>query len=186
MPWIFSYADLGPANITSVLPSAPFVALPATLENHRILFKGKSRKWGGGLATAERKKGAVTYGSVYLVPESEVKLIDRYYKVYEKVAMKVSVAATGDQFKAYTYVLKKGDETAPSDEYCKALAKHLKFFWGQGGKKLNLADFGITTTPAPPKAKPKAKEAAKPTKAKPKQEKQIRKPVRRKAKAKTE
>jgi hypothetical protein len=147
MPWIFSYADLGPTTITNVLPNAPFCALPATLENHKVLFRGKSRKWGGGLATAERKKGRTAYGSIYLVSESELKLIDRHYKMYERSPAKINVAATGDVFKAFTYLLKSGEEASPSEEYCKAIGKHLKFFWGQSGKKLNLSDFGISVTP---------------------------------------
>jgi len=150
MPWIFCYAELGPQALEKMLPSAPFCALPATAEGYQVVFKGKNRAWGGGVATLEKKRGQVVYGSVYLVPEAEVKHFDKYHKTYDKVGIKVNVAATGDEFKVITYVIKQGETSAPSGEYSKEILKHLKFFWGQGKKGLSLADFGIAAEEAAP------------------------------------
>jgi len=181
MPWIFSYAEFGPGIVEKTLSKAPLVSLPASLENHRIVFKGKSRKWGGGVAEIERKKGKVVYGSALLVTPEEVKLIDRYYQLYERKPVQIYVDATRDKFKAHTYYLKrKADYSQPSDDYCKAIVKHLRFFWG--GKKIE--EYGISTELPPAKKKTTAKTKQVEKSAKPK-EKVSRKPVRRKKREKS-
>jgi len=132
MPWVFIYSDLGPAALGAVLPQAPFVSLPASLPKYKISFKGKSRKWGGSLATLEKKSKAWVYGSIHLLPPEEIKKIDKYYSYFEKIQIPIFIDATQDKVKAQTYII-KGDAPygAPSDEYIKAMLKHLKFFWGQ-------------------------------------------------------
>jgi len=184
MPWIFSYAEFGPGIVEKTLSKAPLVSLPASLENHTVVFKGKSRKWGGGVADIERKKGKIVYGSILLVTPEEVKLVDRYYQLYERKLMPIYLDATRDKFKAQAYVLKKeADYSAPSDDYCKSIVKHLRFFWG--GK--TLEDYGISKEPAEKKRsnpKPKQDEKVVKTKAKTK-EKINRKPVRRKKREKS-
>lgn len=178
MPWMFSYAEFGPGIVEKTLSKAPLVSLPASLENHRVVFKGKSRKWGGGVAEIERKKGKIVYGSAILITPEEIKLIDRYYQLYERKQIQIYVDATRDKFKAHTYFLKKtGDYSQPSDEYCKALIKHLRFFWG--GKKLE--DYSIVREPGPPKKASTKKTTAK----KPVKETASRKPARRKKREKS-
>jgi len=178
MPWIFSYAEFGPGIVEKTLSKAPLVSLPASIENHRVVFKGKSRKWGGGVANIERKKGKLVYGSALLITADEVKLIDRYYQLYERKPFTIYIDATRDKFKGHVYLLKKdGDYTVPSNEYSKAVVKHLRFFWG--GK--NLEDYGISTEIPATKKKSTSSPAAS-SKAKPKPS---RKPTRRKKREKT-
>jgi len=160
MPWVFIYSDLGPAALGSVLPQAPFVSLPASLPKYKISFKGKSRKWGGAVATLERKSKAWVYGSIHLLPPAEIKKIDKYYSYFEKIQVPIFIDATQDKVKAQTYIM-KGDIPYgdPSDEYVKAMLKHLKFFWGQeGAGKPKLETFGISTEPPPLKKTRKTKE----------------------------
>jgi len=146
MPWIFSYSDLGPQILGKVLNRAPFCALPATLSGYKVVFKGRSRKWGGALATLDRSSKSFVYGSILLLPQDELKLIDRYYQSFERIQLSVFIDATQDKVKAYAYIKKANDYGSPSQEYTSAITKHLKFFWGQGGgRSPSLEDFGIST-----------------------------------------
>jgi hypothetical protein len=145
MPWVFSYSDLGPQILEKVLNRAPFCALPATLPRYKVVFKGRSRKWGGALATLEKSSKSFVYGSALLLPVEELKLIDRYYQSFEQVQVPIFIDATQDKVKAYAYVKKANDYGVPSQDYITAITKHLKFFWGQGGgRSPSLEDFGIS------------------------------------------
>ena len=163
MPWIFSYCDFGPDEIKGVLPCAPFCSLAATLDGHTISFKGKSRKWGGALATVDKKRGRKVYGSAHLIPVSEVSLIDKYYKAYDKKLLPISISATGDTYKAYVYFLAKDAPFAkPSDDYTKVMLRHLRFFWSQPGQKPSFNEFGISIEPPEVKKEIKYKIIEKP------------------------
>ena len=144
MPWVFIYSDLGPQALTTTLSGAPFVSLPASLPKYKIAFKGKSRKWGGAVATLEKKSKAWVYGSIHLLPPDDIKKIDKYYSYFEKITVPIFIDATQDKVKAQTYIIKDAPYGNPSEEYVKALLKHLKFFWGQqGAGKPKLETFGI-------------------------------------------
>lgn len=146
MPWVFIYSDLGPQALTTTLSGAPFVSLPASLPKYQIAFKGKSRKWGGAVATLEKKSKAWVYGSIHLLSPDDIKKLDKYYSYFEKITVPIFIDATQDKVKAQTYIIKDAPYGVPSDEYIKALLKHLKFFWGQeGAGKPKLETFGITT-----------------------------------------
>ncbi len=161
MPWVFIYSDLGPAALGSVLPQAPFVSLPASLPKYKISFKGKSRKWGGAVATLEKKNKAWVYGSIHLLPPAEITKIDKYYSYFEKIQVPIFIDATQDKVKAHTYIIKEdAPYGTPSDEYIKAMLKHLKFFWGQAGSgKSKLETFGISASIPEPKKTRKTKKA---------------------------
>jgi len=163
MPWIFSYADLGPQEVEALLKKAPFCALPASAENYQVVFKGKSRKWGGGIATIDKKKSSVVYGSALLVSVDEVKLFDRHFGSYVRTPITITLAATKDQTKAYTYTIEKdAPQNSPSADYSKIITKHLKFFWGGENKNPSLQDFGISAEPAPTIKQPVNKNVAPP------------------------
>jgi len=150
MPWIFNYAELGPQNIESLLNHAPFVSLPASTPNSKMVFKGKSRKWTGSLATLEKSKGNWVYGSALLLPEDELPIFDKYHQNYNRINLPILIDATKDKVQAISYILDPNSPVGqPSEDYIKEILKHLKFFWGQGDSKtLSLENFGITTTPA--------------------------------------
>ena len=147
MPWVFIYSDFGPQIIKKALSRAPFCSLPASLVGFKVTFRGKSRKWGGAVATLEKARGNFVYGSILLLPPDDIKVVDRYHNLYEKITVPVFIDATQDKVKAQTYVLKASSKYGePSDEYVSAMLKHLKFFWGQsGGRSVSLTDFGIST-----------------------------------------
>lgn len=146
MPWIYNYAELGPQQIEDLLGFAPFCSLAASSPNSKITFKGKSRKWASPVASLERCKGSWTYGSVHLIPIDEVSIFDKYHQNYIKIEVPLLIEATKDKIKAITYVMDKDAPPGPpSDDYAKAVLKHLKFFWNQGGDtNLSLENFGIT------------------------------------------
>lgn len=157
MPWVFTYSDLSPQLLETILERAPFCSLPASLPNYKISFRGRSRKWGGALATLDKGRKSWVYGSALLLPPEDIRLIDKYHHGYETKEVTVFLDATKDKIKAKTYMLKSSIPFGqPSEEYIKAILKHLKFFWGQTGSgKISLENFGITiaTTDEPEKAK---------------------------------
>ena len=80
------------------------------------------------------------------MPPADIKLLDRAYQSYERKQIPIFIDATQDKVKASVYVITKNAPYAePSQDYVKNIIKHLKFFWGQDGKKsMGLEDFGIT------------------------------------------
>ncbi len=159
MPWIFTYSDLGPQVIETLLEQAPFCSLPATLPNHKVVFKGRSRKWGGAIATLEKARKSWVYGSALLLPPEEIRLIDKYYSAYEEKEFTIFLDATKDKVKAKTYILKSSlPYGQPSEDYIKTILKHLKFFWGQTGSgKVSLTQFNIDAELPPEKLKKKSR-----------------------------
>lgn len=148
MPWFFSYSDLGPQEVTALLDKAPLCLLPASLTGFRVSFRGKSRKWGGAIASLERSRKNIVYGSALLLPPEDLEVIQNYYKGMAARLVPIFVDASQDKIKAITFVSAETEPPGlPSDDYVKAIVKHLKFFWGQsGGKKPTLEDFGIDLT----------------------------------------
>jgi len=146
MPWFFSYSEFGPDLIHRLLQKAPFCSLPATVANHYVTFRGKSRKYGGGYSTMEPKKGTRVFGAAHLVTTEELNQISRYYRDHYTIkTVPIILGVTQDKFSATTFIYNKEDEiAAPSDDLSKEIIKNLKFFWGQGdGKTPTLEDFGI-------------------------------------------
>ena len=153
MPWIFTYSDLGPQVIEGLFERAPFCSLPASLPNYKVAFKGRSRKWGGALATLDKARKSWVYGSALLLPPEEMRIIDKYYGAYEGKEVTIFLDATKDKVKAKTYFLKTAlPYGQPSEDYIKAIMKHLKFFWGQTGSgKMTLENFNIALETPPEK-----------------------------------
>lgn len=149
MPWVFSYSDLAPNIVEGLLERAPFCSLPASLPNFKISFKGRSRKWGGALATLEKSRKSWVYGSALFVTPEELQILDKYYSAFGSKELNILIEATKDKVKAHTYILNPSlPYGEPSEEYIKAILKHLKFFWGQPGTgKMTLEKFGISLDP---------------------------------------
>lgn len=167
MPWIFNYGELGPQQIVSVLGKAPFCTLPASLPGYKVVFKGKSRKWGGATATLEKSRKSFVYGTALLVSPDDIKAFDRYHRDHQKTVIPIFIDATQDKVKAEVYILPSEKAYGePGQDYIKAMIKHLKFFWGQGQKNLKLGDFGVSTEISQPKKTKKAVEPE-PAQAKP-------------------
>jgi len=145
MPWIFNYAELGPPQLTEVLGKSPFCMLPASLANYSLTFKGRSRKWGGGIATLDKTRGGYVYGSAALVGTDDLAVLDRYFRNFDRKAVPMFLDATQEKVKAVIYFSKASKYGKPSDDYLKEVLKHLKFFWGQGRRNLSLNDFGVAT-----------------------------------------
>ena len=162
MPWIFNYAELGPPQLTEVLGKSPFCMLPASLANYSLSFKGRSRKWGGGVASLDKTRGGYVYGSAALVGTDDLTLLDRYFRNFERKAVPMFLDATQEKIKAIVYFSKASKYGKPSEDYLKEVLKHLKFFWGQGKRNLSLNDFGVTSENLAKTEKPEKPKKSKP------------------------
>lgn len=98
-------------------------ALPrgtATLPNHRLIFAGWSRKWGGGVASIRPHRGDKVLGAIYEISDRCLRILDRYEDcpgTYERLNVTV-FTDLGDPFAAVTYILaKQSEESRPSRDY---------------------------------------------------------------------
>lgn len=145
MPWIFSYGELTEKRLQTSFKFTPLIALPATLDNYQVVFRGKSRKWGGALASVDKKRKSVVYGTALLVPMDDVKYYDKYYQKYEKDVVTIYIDATEDKAKAFIYKIPSiVPYGVPGEDYLKEIKKQLQDFWKQ---PLELKQCGIHVTP---------------------------------------
>jgi gamma-glutamylcyclotransferase (GGCT)/AIG2-like uncharacterized protein YtfP len=91
----------------------------ATLANHELLFAGWSERWGGSVASVQRKAGAGVPGLLYEIDMLDLVTLDRIEGtpwVYERVQRMV-VDEAGQRRRACTYQLRDSDPGAPSADY---------------------------------------------------------------------
>jgi gamma-glutamylcyclotransferase (GGCT)/AIG2-like uncharacterized protein YtfP len=92
---------------------------PAVLEGYRLAFRGRSTRWGGGVATVLPAPGARVHGLLYrLIPADLASLDDfeGYPTVYDHLRVTVT-ARDGSPQEALTYRKRSGEPLAPSLRY---------------------------------------------------------------------
>lgn len=92
----------------------------ATLPNHRLIFAGWSRKWGGAVASIRPHRGDRVPGAVYEISDRCLRVLDRhegYPGTYEHLNVTV-FTGLGEPIEAVTYVLvEQSEERKPSQDY---------------------------------------------------------------------
>ena len=105
---------------------------PAELPNHRLVFAGWSRRWGGGVAGIKPSQSNRVAGAVYQISERCLAALDRHEGcpgVYEHSNV-VVFTDLGQAVQAVTYVkVEQSEETAPSPEYVAVIKQGYKD-WG--------------------------------------------------------
>ena len=129
------YFAYGPSLNKKVLAQHCPTAKPkfsATLPNYKLIFTGWSRQWQGGIASIKPFKGEKVEGGVYEIPESDVRLLDRYENspsVYTRFKVMVWTDG-GDAVEAFTYIMAaQAQETLPSKEYLTGIRQGFRD-WG--------------------------------------------------------
>jgi gamma-glutamylcyclotransferase (GGCT)/AIG2-like uncharacterized protein YtfP len=87
-------------------PGAAIVGT-ATLDDHQLVFRGYSARWGGSVATVRRSAGARVHGLVYALTPADVDALDRCEgapAVYERVTRLVR-CDDGRKRRVLTYVM---------------------------------------------------------------------------------
>ena len=118
--YYFAYAsNLNRKQMSERCPDA-IPKFVATLPNHKLIFTGWSRKWGGGIASIKLYKGEKVAGAIYEISERCLRVLDEregYPAIYDRKNVIVS-RDVGEPVEAVTYVkIEQSDETQPSTEY---------------------------------------------------------------------
>lgn len=131
MPWLFTYSEVSPMAISTFLRKEKLLCvLPASLPDHRLVFKGRSRRWGGAIASVEKSPSSIVYGSALLLAPEDILLLRKEFAAYRKKVSKIILEITGDSVPAVMYVLDPNSEEAkPSEPYKTAILRHLRCFW---------------------------------------------------------
>jgi gamma-glutamylcyclotransferase len=120
MLYYFAYAtNLSKQQMKERCPAARAVS-SVTLHHYKLVFRGWSRKWRGGLATIQPFRGERVPGAIYEVSEEDMRRLDRYEDcpaTYSRFRVGVS-DDFGGLLEAETYIRAgRADEAAPSREY---------------------------------------------------------------------
>jgi gamma-glutamylcyclotransferase (GGCT)/AIG2-like uncharacterized protein YtfP len=105
MPTIFAYgSNLNEKQMRARCPSAARVTR-AVLPNHALVFVGYSARWGGAVASLQRKRGTRVPGLVYRVTELDLLRLDGFegHPFAYLRQRKGVVTPRGWRFRVHTY-----------------------------------------------------------------------------------
>jgi gamma-glutamylcyclotransferase (GGCT)/AIG2-like uncharacterized protein YtfP len=102
----------------------------ARLPGFRLVFKGYSKTWGGGVADIEPSKEGVVYGVVYNISKRQLEELDRYEgypNVYKRAQVKIITEEEEEVLPAITYVKAREEPySMPSKRYVETIIRGLK------------------------------------------------------------
>ena len=127
---LFSYGSNSPAQLRTRL-GRPVSASAAKLPGYERVYRGQSKRWGGGVASLRRRRGRTTHGSVVPITKKDLSVLDRFEGVgagkYKRVKKTVAVREDGKWARrpAVMYTSTSRRASMPTDEYLKAVRKNL-------------------------------------------------------------
>jgi len=147
--WLFSYGSNNPAQLAERLERPAHTLDPhaAVLTGYERVFRGMSRRWGGGTASLVHKPGARVHGYVAKVYARDLHVLDRFEGVglgiYER--RMVRVWTRRDEFlDAVVYVHTSDEFNWPSPAYLVAVAHTIASFWrNEDGSPVTPADIPV-------------------------------------------
>jgi len=118
--YYFAYAsNLNKQQMRERCPAAKPAAI-VTLHHYRLVFRGWSRKWRGGVATIQPFRGERVLGAIYEVFEEDMRRLDKYEDCpasYSRINVGVN-DDFGELIEAVAYIrAKRADDAKPSEEY---------------------------------------------------------------------
>lgn len=113
---------------------------PAGLPHHRLAFVGRSRSWGGAVATVTDAPGKLTAGMVFSINREDLRVLDAcegHPVFYVREMVKVHMLNSKKEQCVWTYRLDR-DFAPPTPEYVSAIRRgYVK--WGFDKKWLKNA-----------------------------------------------
>lgn len=142
--YLFSYGSNHPAQLGTRL-QRNLEYSPARLENYQRVFRGYSKTWQGGTASIEKMQGHTVYGLVYEVTDKDLKILDKYEGVANKVYKRVRLNCIFDIDDSGTsvckpcevYVCCSKEWAAPSLVYLMAIMKTIKAGWSMDSESIS-------------------------------------------------
>lgn len=121
---VFAYgSNMNPRQMAIRCPGSLAICV-AKLPDHRLLFTGRSAKWGGGVATIQPAKRSSVVGVVWHLSADNLERLDQFEGfpfVYDRTQVLVDRGA-GNSLWCSVYVKSVADErTAPSPEYLRTI-----------------------------------------------------------------
>ncbi len=113
---------------------------PAGLKHHRLAFVGRSRSWGGAVATITDAPGKFTAGMVYSITVRDLQVLDAcegHPRYYIREYAKVQMLKTNKTSPVWLYRLDQ-DFAPPTPEYVAAIRRGYEK-WGFDRKWLRNA-----------------------------------------------
>ena len=98
---------------------------PAILSGWKLSFAGKSRIWGGAVATVKQEAGKYTAGVLYRVTDNDLEKLDRYEGypyVYDRRELKIRILEK-TIVTAFVYIHQDQIQGCPTLPYLKTIAK---------------------------------------------------------------
>jgi len=152
--YLFSYGSNNTKQLAERLGHV-VCAHPGLVVNRQRVFRGHSKKWGGGTATLVPGKGQQVMGTLVEVDKADLEKLDAYEGVAQGKYVRKNVqvhlvesAKKGSKAKtkeitAYAYLATSKDAAEPTREYLEAVAKTVGEFWTVEGKKPTWKSFPI-------------------------------------------
>lgn len=114
----FAYgSNLDGAQMRRRCPGARLVGA-GVLDGYRLGFAGRSRQWGGAVATVVRARGERVPGLVWTLGDEDLERLDRFEghpRSYRRKRLLVEV--DGHRRRAHVYRKEEGDMGLPTDAY---------------------------------------------------------------------
>jgi gamma-glutamylcyclotransferase (GGCT)/AIG2-like uncharacterized protein YtfP len=127
---LFCYGALDPVRLENHLGHAVRTE-GAYAQDHMRVFRGYSMRWGGGVATLARARGARTYGLLAEVSRNDLAELDAIEGVpitYTRRKMVVH-RADGSIVEAWVYLSTRTPDFPPSKAYREAIEKTIATHW---------------------------------------------------------
>ena len=142
---LFSYGSNSLDQLKERLGRKP-KGTAAWLPGYRRVYRGYSRRWGGGVASLKPQHGRITYGYLSHLDPDEIAILDEYEGVasgnYKHVFVSVRTDADDGPIEALAYVSTSREENNPTRAYLEAVAKTVGTFWfDDTGKRPTWKDF---------------------------------------------
>jgi len=149
--YLFCYGSNNARQLTERLGRVVCVK-PGVLLNRKRVFRGKSLRWKGGVASLAPTKGSKVFGLLVEVDKEDLKKLDVIEGIASGVYVRRSVQAylvidaaknLWKEVTAWAYVATSKEYHEPSKAYLEEVAKTVGEFWLDHGKKVTWKSFPI-------------------------------------------
>lgn len=128
MPLVFAFgSNMDPQQMKRRCASARFRGVHE-IHDHRLAFVGRSRGWGGAVATIEPRQGAKVVGVLWQISKADLEALDGFEgapHVYRRVACQIRGEAGPRQI--WIYVHNRPVRGRPSASYVATIRRGFKF-----------------------------------------------------------
>ena len=109
----------------------------ARLLDHQRVFRGLSKRWGGGTASVVFSKNHVVYGFVAYVTEEQLHILDRREGVFmnppKYMRSQLDIDVEGQMVSSHLYIATSTIFHPPTEPYLQSVLETISSFWPEIG-----------------------------------------------------